>query len=81
VETYNSTMIVTRSRTAIKADSGDICLVPFWAEIEDVMLHLLGCDIAIVLRKCEDGSYKFIGECYIRQVKFQDDKVIGRTEN
>jgi hypothetical protein len=58
-------VVVTRSRIVIKADSGDICLTPFWAGIGDVILHLLGCGIAVVLRKCEDGGYKFIGEYYI----------------
>jgi hypothetical protein len=40
-------------------------LVPERAEEGDCIFVLFGCDVPVILRKCND-SYVFIGECYVQ---------------
>jgi hypothetical protein len=47
---------------------GLLGLVPAEAEVGDVIAILLGAPVPQVLRLQADGSYRLVGECYVRGV-------------
>jgi hypothetical protein len=55
---------VVQGRKPFISDRGYCGLVPEHAEEGDCICILFGCDVPVVLRKCND-FYVFIGECYV----------------
>ncbi|KAH6879268.1 heterokaryon incompatibility protein-domain-containing protein [Alternaria rosae] len=53
-------------RALITTTSGYFGMAPVATRSGDVIAILLGCNCPVVLRPCDDGLYRIIGECYIQ---------------
>ena len=68
---HEGQLYVARVGSAMKGRSffttidGDIGLAPIATKPGDEVCVFLGCKKPIVLRRCEDGHHKVVGECYI----------------
>jgi hypothetical protein len=43
----------------------DFCLVPYWAKPGDLIYQFVGCSVPVVLRRCNQEDFIFIGDCYV----------------
>ena len=64
-EWYAHIQAITESRTIIETDTLDIGLAPFWTQPGDILCQLVTSSFPFILRKLDDGNYRFIGECYM----------------
>jgi hypothetical protein len=60
----------TICRTVVETSSTNrlgpqLCLVPYWIEVGDIVCQSIGCTTPVVLRHVEDGNFRFIGDCYV----------------
>jgi hypothetical protein len=54
----------TISRKFLRTERGFMGLAPQLAEVGDEVWILLGCDVPMILRKCDD-YYTLVGECFV----------------
>ncbi|KAF5568270.1 heterokaryon incompatibility protein [Fusarium napiforme] len=60
-------VIWTRSkgRAMVTTKRGSIGLACTFAKPGDVICVVLGCDFPVILRPCEDNTWKFLSDCYV----------------
>lgn len=56
------------NRSFVASESGLIGLAPQWTEEGDIISIVKGNDIPLLLRPNEDGTFRFVGECYIHGI-------------
>jgi hypothetical protein len=57
----------TISRKFLRTERGFMGLAPQLAEVGDEVWVLLGCDVPMILRKCDD-YYTLVGECFVYEM-------------
>ncbi|KAF4437259.1 heterokaryon incompatibility [Fusarium acutatum] len=60
-------VIWTRSkgRAMVTTERGSMGLACTFAKPGDVICVVLGCDFPVLLRPCEDNTWKFLSDCYV----------------
>lgn len=58
------------STRPIITEKGRLSLAPFLTEKGDVVCVIHGAKAPFVLRPCEDGTYRIVGEAYVRDIMF-----------
>lgn len=64
-ELFSAVDYIVASRTLGILDDGRLVLAPDFTEEGDLVYILAGCSNAAVLRKRDDGSIMFLGDCYV----------------
>ena len=64
----NAMLKFTVGRRLCVTTGGYLGRVPFGSEAGDTICILFGGCVPFVLRECDEGTFKFIGECYIHGV-------------
>lgn len=64
----------------ISAD-GLLCLLPDLAQRGDVITVVFGCDIPLLLRPCDEGTHRLVGECYVHGIMDGEIMEIYRRED
>ncbi|KAF4342400.1 heterokaryon incompatibility [Fusarium beomiforme] len=55
----------SKGRAMITTDGGSIGLACTFAKPGDMICVFLGCDFPVLLRPCEDHTWKFLSDCYV----------------
>jgi hypothetical protein len=58
--------IVTRGRRLIVSENGLMGLAPHYVEIGQCLAVLNGCSVPVLLHENEDGTYRFVGSCFVQ---------------
>ncbi|KAG4436291.1 hypothetical protein IFR05_008231 [Cadophora sp. M221] len=64
---------------------GDMAIVPRFAEVEDEICLLAGCNVPFVIRRAkgtvnDGGQYELVGECYVHEIMRGADVELGEPE-
>lgn len=67
---YDMMAFIVSSRTIATTDSTNkygpqLCLVPYWTEVGDILCQIVGCTAPVILRPVGNDNFKFIGDCYV----------------
>jgi hypothetical protein len=67
IDLETSIEMATACRKFLRTDRGFMGLAPQLAEVGDEVWILLGCDVPLLLRKCDD-YYILVGECFVQGI-------------
>lgn len=56
------------SRMLMTTKKGYVGFVPKRSRAGDLVFVLMGSDVPLVLRRCEEGMYRLVGECYVHGI-------------
>jgi len=75
LDTENLEMVLP-DRRFITTSGGYMGLAPKQTQLDDQMYILEGCNVPVVLRRCQEGIYTLVGDCYIHGIMY-GEAVIG----
>lgn len=62
---YRDLESFTGCRTVVETDVLDMALAPSLTQPGDIIVQMIGCSVASVLRKMTGGRYQYLGESLI----------------
>jgi hypothetical protein len=65
---FNMIMVPFLSRMMMTTKKGYVDFVPKRSRAGDLVFVLMGSDVPLVLRRCEEGMYRLVGECYVHGI-------------
>lgn len=65
---FSSLLLPLCFRRFMTTTKGYVGFVPRRSQVNDLIFVLMGSNLPLVLRPCENGLYKLVGECYIHGI-------------